>query len=666
MLPKHIRWRLLAALVPLAAVGADLPSTVRAIGAEVKPEQAMEYMRRIYATERWFTFPKMEETARYLERTMREIGLKDVEVVPAPADGVSQFGYWTMPLAWDVKRARLEMVEPESQVLADYEKVPASLGMWSGPTRPGGVTAEVVELNDDSPAAVEKLDLKGKLVLTSRNPAGIKWLLARRGALGAINTFTENADLKDGRQWINSWGDHGWAFTKGSAPLVSFSITPRQAELLRKLLAARRTVRLKAEVDSRYYTGTYPYVTGVLAGSGSGEEVLTLGHTAEQGAQDNATGVAAMLESLAALNRLIAAGKLPRPARSIRILAMPEMYGTMHYIAANPERIGRTVAAMCLDTPAAFYHLAGTEYTFYLNPHVAKSYTDALVLRVAEAWLARLRPPRPFHWKPYMTGTDTHLSDPTIGIPTVWPYSGSGVHTHHNSEDKPENVDARSLRDLAVMNAAYLYYIAAAGDPEARWLAEITLTRGYEQVLATAAPLLDRLLAAGEERGQLLHQGLEKLAYAVEREEAAVLSVVRLAAPQRREAVRRELAPLVDNLRRFGREQEARLRAGAGGVEPVRSAADPRMAEAARMVVKRKRFGTITLDDLPVDQREGYPSAAWALAPITALNWCDGRRNLAEVIRLTRLELGAGEFDFAGYFRFLARRGYVEITEGPQ
>ena len=55
------------------------------------------------------------------------------------------------------------------------------------------------------------------------------------------------------------------------------------------------------------------------------------------------------------------------------------------------------------------------------------------------------------------------------------------------------------------------------------------------------------------------------------------------------------------------------------------------------------------------------PSGAWSLVPITALYWCDGQRNLAEVIRLTRLELGPGNFDFVGYFRFLERRGYVEF-----
>jgi hypothetical protein len=32
------------------------------------------------------------------------------------------------------------------------------------------------------------------------------------------------------------------------------------------------------------------------------------------------------------------------------------------------------------------------------------------------------------------------------------------------------------------------------------------------------------------------------------------------------------------------------------------------------------------------------------------------------VIRLTRMEHDAAGFDFTGYFRFLAKHGYVELT----
>jgi hypothetical protein len=256
---------------------------------------------------------------------MRLAGLEDVQIVSPPADGVTQYGYWTMPLAWDVKQATLEIVEPrvsaEQRVLADYQKIPASLGMWSGPTPPEGVTAEVVV----APQKIDKLDVKGKIVLTDRNPAGIKWLLAKKGALGAINDFTENKELLDGRQWINAWGDNGWAFTKGSAPLFCFSISPRQSAFLRKLLA-QGPVRVRARVDSRYYAGVYPYTTGVIRGLGP-EEVLTLGHTSEQGANDNATGVAAML----ALARRFAGQK---PERTLRFAAFvneePPYFQTEH------------------------------------------------------------------------------------------------------------------------------------------------------------------------------------------------------------------------------------------------------------------------------------------------------------------------------------------------
>jgi hypothetical protein len=656
-----------------------LSSLIGQLRAEVRPEQAMEYMRQVYATDRWFTFPKFQETAQYLEQTMNSIGLQDVKILGAPADGVSQFGYWTMPLAWDVKQARLELIGEgiplEFRVLADYQGIPTSVGMWCGPTPAGGVTAEIIEVKDSSRAAIEGLDLGGKIVLTDENPASLKWLLAKKGAIGAINTFTENPDLQDGRQWINAWGDNGWAYIKGSTPMLCFSISPRQAAFLRKFIADRGVARVRATVDSRFYSGIYPYVTGVIPGDGSGEEVLTLGHTSEQGAQDNATGVAAMMESLATLNRLITSGRLPRPRRSIRILAMGELYGSMHYIATNPERIRNTIAAICLDTPAGSYHLAGTEYTFYLNPHAAKSYADAFTLRVAGTYFSQLSPPRPWRWREYESGTDNYLGDPAIGVPTVWPYSGSGIHTHHNSEDKPKDVDPHSLRDLAVINAAYLYTLASAGEPEAFWLAEVALSRGYDQVVQSLIPVLDHVFAAADrdQLSLLLQLGMERISYAVDRESQAVLSVLRLVPENQRPKVRLSLVPLLQSLEGFSRAQSERLQAAvdrralergwASRVKPSPPAEDSQLRVAAGIIVERTQFGTIPLDDLPVDQREGYPAAGFSGPPVTALYWCDGHRTLADVIRLTRLELGPTDFDFVGYFRFLQKHGYVKFLK---
>ncbi len=542
---------LLLALTGLSSSGqkqvaslASLSSLVAALNGELRPQDAMAFMRDVYATDRFFTFPRFEKTAEYISRTMKAAGLTDVEIVRPRADGITQIGFWTMPLAWDAANARLTIlngnVPAALKILADYQRVPASLGMWSGPTPKNGVEAEIVEVSKADLRDERKLDLRGKLALMDQNPANVKWLLVRAGALGAINTFTENPGLMDGRQWINAWGDSGWAYTKRSTPSLSFSITPRQAAYVRELLK-RGPVRAHAVVDSRYYEGAYPYVTGLIRGTGP-EEVLTLGHTSEQGAQDNATGVAATLEALATLDRLIATGKLPRPRRSIRILSMGEMYGSMSYVASNPDRIHRTVAAMCVDTPAASYDLAGTEYTFYMNPRVASDFTDAFILKLAEEYFPRVH--RPWHEKPFTTGTDTYMAEPMVGVPTVWGYSGSGVETHHNSEDTPDRVDARSLRDIAITNAAFLYFIANAGESEALWLAGLSETRGHRQILKAGGP--------------------DQVEFALDRESQAVSSVLRLIPGDGKVAVQAKLAPMLERLRQVRRTAEARSAATPG------------------------------------------------------------------------------------------------------
>jgi hypothetical protein len=620
---------------------------------ETTTEQALRDVRTIWETDRWFTFPKFEETARNVAAIMRRAGLEDVEIGKPPADGVTQGGFWTLPLAWDVKVGTLEILDPtvpaDMRVLADYQRVPTSIGMWSGPTPVGGVTTEIV-----LPSANLE-NVKGKLALGQRNA---KVALAKAGALGLISENTENPALVDERGWVNSFGDNGWSFTKDSAPLVCFSITPRSSRLVRELLK-KGPVKVRANVESRYYAGVYPYVTGIIRGTdgATGEEVLSLGHLFEQGAHDNATGVSSIIGAAETLNRLIKVGKLPRPKRTIRVLGMGECYGTMYYLEHNKDRMRRTIAAMCIDSPAGFQNLAGTQYTWILNPHSAKSYVDALILRLAEEYYPSVG--RPWESMEHRSSTDNYLGDPTIGIPTVMPHGGYGVHAHHNSYDTPDTVDAKSLRDLMVMNAAYTYFIASAGPAEKRWMAELALTRGYNQISTATEKILDQVaIESGvDSLGRLLYLGHERVDYSLDRESQAVRSAWNL---------QEGLAQMAD----FAKQQKIRIDAaiaqratevGAGSIQPI---LPTRNAEAEKIIVRRKRLGTITLDDLPPDKREGYPAASFWGVPVSALYWCDGRRNLAEVIRMTNLEMGPQKFDFVGYFKFLDKHGYVEFVTG--
>ena len=666
-------------------VDPELAKTIHEVRTEVSGTEAMDYLVGVYRTDRWANFAKFQESAQYLRETISEIGLSNVESRSAPADGVTQYGFWTMPLAWDVKEAKLEIIEPAVpeaiRILADYRQEPASLIMWSGPTPPGGITAEVVELKPPTLEQLARTDVKGKFVLTepSLNLAqrgALKSALYKHGAAGMLSYATENTNLINSHYWMNAWGDYGWGLTKTSSPFVGFSITPRHGAYIGNLLAQARKVRVKALALTSYYSGQYPYVTAVIPGSDSSEEVLELGHAFELGAQDNATGVGAMLEAAAALQRLLDAGKLPRPRRSIRILVMSEDYGSSAYVSTHLDRMRRTIGAICLDTPAGPYEEIGG-YTFVLNPDVSRSYQDALIMHVAESYYAALGQKFP-RWSPYRPRSDSYLSDPMIGVPTVSATGSTGAENlHHNSADTLEHVDSRSLRDLSSMIAVFLYYLASAGDKEISWLAEIAADRADENSIHAAAPFLSRIAVA--ENGDLLARqlgaGLIQVKYNADRDEDALLSVFRLGSQSNRENLRKTLSPLIQHVRQVVNAQCQRLQQGAnrraielGVVPPVKpvESVEGLSAEAGHLIVKRKRFGPVTLDDLPLEEREGYPGFGDSPAPLTLIYWCDGKRTVADVARLIQLEQGPIKFDFLGYFKFLAKHGYIDLVPGGE
>src|SRR5262247_2390458 len=51
---------------------------------ETVPDQAMKDVKAIWETDRWFTFPKFEETAANVAAMMRRAGLEDVEIGKPP------------------------------------------------------------------------------------------------------------------------------------------------------------------------------------------------------------------------------------------------------------------------------------------------------------------------------------------------------------------------------------------------------------------------------------------------------------------------------------------------------------------------------------------------------------------------------------------------------
>src|SRR6516164_3235158 len=81
--------------VQTGAADGAVSGLLRALREETNSDQAMRDVRAIWETDRWFTFPKFEETAKNVAEIMRRVGLENVEIGSVPADGVTQGGFWT-------------------------------------------------------------------------------------------------------------------------------------------------------------------------------------------------------------------------------------------------------------------------------------------------------------------------------------------------------------------------------------------------------------------------------------------------------------------------------------------------------------------------------------------------------------------------------------------
>jgi len=187
----------------------------------------------------------------------------------------------------------------------------------------------------------------------------------------------------------------------------------------------------------------------------------------------------------------------------------------------------------------------------------------------------------------------------------------------------------------------------------------LAVQRGYDQINTTTANSLDLVAAAkdADSLGHLLYWQTAHVDYDLTRETKAVKQAADL---------EQETAALAS----FAAAQKARIEGAVeqratelhlGTIQPIPPKVDP---EAEKIVVRRKRMGMLPLDEIPRSQREGFPSSGFWSPTSAALFWCDGKRNLAEVIQDTEMELGPQKpFDWVGYFKFLQRHGYVDFVQ---
>ncbi|MES2128511.1 MAG: DUF4910 domain-containing protein [Pseudomonadota bacterium] len=491
-----------------------------AIHATVDGNAALETVRSLGRFHRVHGSPGFAAAADWVRGQALAAGLADASVEHLPADGSTQYAHFRSYLGWNPHDARLDEVAPQARPIASFPQLPVALADYS---QDADVTAELVDVGAGTSAKdYEGRDVKGRIVIASGAlPAVHRMAVEQRGALGFLSDFPNQTTAWSGDDPdLVRWGHLSPYETKNR---FAFMLSKRQSRDYRARLAAGEQIKLHAVVHAQMQGASFDVVSATIPGTdpSAGEVVLTA-HLCHQsaGANDNASGSAAILEVARALSRAIANGSIPKPRLTIRFLWTPEIAGSQAWLARHSDIAKRIVGGIHMDMVGAV--LATTHSTFHLsqtaasNPHVlddiGQAFFDQVVAasgrhaeRGGDGYQGFVTPggTRDVFLgdvRPMELGSDHEVfSAAGWGIPMLYFHDWPDV-TIHTNKDQPENLDTTKLGRVVYLGAGIAYTLAALPDTEAPKLAALAQS-STEKNLAVAR--LRRALSADPRDGSL-------------------------------------------------------------------------------------------------------------------------------------------------------------------
>ncbi|RMG54818.1 MAG: M28 family peptidase, partial [Acidobacteria bacterium] len=353
---KKLIVAILIGLISAGGVWARRPpllpeSVIAALAEELSGEMAkhhLEYLARLHRIRGSRPF---RTAAEYIAGQLQAYGLEDVRIEEFPADGRTFYGTQKARPAWDAEFAELWELRrtgdrwvPHHR-LASWEAMPITLAEDS---ESADVIADLVDVGEGtSESDYAGKDVRGKIVLAAAQPGPVARLAVRRyGAVGIVS-YAQNQRTA---WWREDENLVRWGHLESLSPISTFAFMTslKQARAFRRRLSRGETIRLHAIVRAGRHPGFYHVVTAVIPGADprrKDEEIAYSCHLDHQrpGANDNASGSAAILEVARALMKLIREGKIARPARSLRFIWPPEIEGTLALLNARPRLAARSV-----------------------------------------------------------------------------------------------------------------------------------------------------------------------------------------------------------------------------------------------------------------------------------------------------------------------------------
>lgn len=468
-----------------------------AIRAEVDGNAALETVRDLGRFHRVHGSPGYAAAAEHVRAKAAAAGLSDAKVERFPADGKTRYAHFVSYPGWNAVSATLEEVSPTPGLVAAFPALPVALADYS---QDADVSAELVDVGAGTEAKdYEGRPVSGKIVLADGAlPRVHRLACEERNAAGFLSAFPNQTTAWSGddRDLVR-WG-HLSPYQRANR--FAFMLSKRQAETYRRRLAAGERIVLRARVRAKIVDATYDVVSALIPGTeASASEILLTAHLCHEsaGANDNASGSAAILEVGRALAAAIQRGSLPKPKRTIRFLWTPEIAGAQAWLVRHPELVPRIAAGIHMDMVGGI--LATTKSTFHLSktaetvPHVANVIAAAWLEHVVDAstryaerggdawaglaWPGGSREPFLADMRRLEMGSDHEVfEEASFGIPMVYFNDWPDV-TIHTNKDQPENLDATKLGRVAYLGAGIAWTLAALPQSEAGALLELARAR---------------------------------------------------------------------------------------------------------------------------------------------------------------------------------------------
>jgi len=476
-------------------------AVLKALDEELSGTAAKDHVSRLAQWHRVPASPGFHDAIAYVMGRAQAFGLSDVHVETFPGDGTTYFGTLHGNRGWRVDGGWLDEVTPLPRRITSVDDVGLAVADNS---ESADVTAELVDVGSGAePGDYDGKDVRGRLVLCDATPSAChRQAVEQRGAAGLVSYAANQVSAwwRDDQDLVR-WGHLD---ARGRRNTFAIMISVREARALQQRLGRGDHITLHAVVRARN-DDTLPYETLVATLPGTdvaaGEIVFSchLDHE-KPGANDNASGCAAILEIARTLKTLVDARRIPPPTRTIRFVWPSEMTGTIAYLVKHPEIASRIRAAVHLDmvggdpfVTKSILHVTRSPWSMAtvtddVEEVFGRYVIDGAARAAGDGEMAQaVRSPggsKDAFWAditPYETGSDHWIyQEGGFGIPALYLRDHPDVYIH-TTGDRPDNIEPTKIKRSAFIAAASGYYLATLPDHGA-WLLRLSYANAYARL----------------------------------------------------------------------------------------------------------------------------------------------------------------------------------------